>query len=215
MLLVLSLLTTLATNLALANPVADIFPSFQAEAKNQSYSLSARAENLDIGKLTHQDYSSGIAYGAKIIKLVKIPYPRIKAYLDKPGSLLSIVKAVKTQTNVEKISEAVREVSVKLEIKVPVIANFRTQDKVTARETADGRGVLEWIQIGTDGDLTYNQGLVIAEPDGNKTKIFVVGIYIIKPERKVPWIGRATAAKFAHDHYSNYISALEDLIPPQ
>jgi hypothetical protein len=51
-----------------------------------------------------------------------------------------------------------------------------------------------------------------AEPDGTGTRLFVLGVHIIKKESRVPWIGRATATSFAKTHYSNFILALESML---
>ena len=180
-------------------------------AKVTAYADKANAQSIDLNEELKTDFEPGLAYGATVTKVVPIPYPKIKSLMDSLGGLFKIVSAVTTQHNFKQIDQKPRELILSLEIKVPVVADFVTTDTLTAYEKL-GFGFLEWRQKGRDGDLAYNRGFLILLPDGLKTKVFVIGIHVLKPERKIAWVGRATARQFARTHYTAYVTALEDVL---
>jgi hypothetical protein len=178
-----------------------------------AYPKEMKPALLDLEEQLKTDYPSGIAYGAIVSKTIPVSSSEIKKILAAPGGIFRQVSAVKTQRNFTKIEEKPNFLNVKLAIKVPVFSDILTQDIISLKETPKGVGIMEWRQTGEAGDLAYNRGLFVITPDGDKSKVFVVGIHILKPERKIPWVGRATASNFAKTHYAGYISAVESLSP--
>ena len=178
--------------------------------KPKKWSTRPEAELVDLNKVIHTDFHLGIGYGAIVSKIIEKPFSEIRKALFEKGNIFRLVAAVKTQKDFVKLAQTDRELSLKLSIDVPVLSNFRTQDRIRVYEQ-NGRGVLEWQQIGDEGDLAYNHGVMIINDDRDRTKAFVLGVHIIKPERKIPWFGRGTAAAFAKSHYTNYITALEEV----
>lgn len=167
---------------------------------------------LDLNKLANVSFDSGIAYGVTVSKTVHTSYSDIRSRLQAPGGIFNVVSAVKTQRNFVKLEETANTLSLKLSIKVPIFSDFQTQDLVSLREDASGRGILEWKQIGDEGHLQYNRGAVVVESSGSSSRVTVIGVHILKQENKVPWVGRDTASTFAKTHYSNYIAALEEVL---
>lgn len=170
------------------------------------------SENIEVNKLMKTDFPAGTAYGAVAAKRLNVPYSKIRELFEKE-SLYNRVAAVPTLRNIEKKSESGKGLNqtlhIKTDIKVPVISDYHTEVAVTFHEDPKGRGLLEWKQESDYGQLDYNQGAVIAEPDGQATNIYVIGIHIIKREHRVPWLGRGTASAFAREHYSNFLTSLE------
>ena len=172
-------------------------------------------QSVDVNELAKTDYPNGIVYGAVASKILKAKFPEVRAVLKRPGGIFTFASVVETQRNLVKIKETPTSLSVRLAIKVPIVADILTQDEVKIiREEKDG-GVLEWRQIGDEGDLVYNRGDVVLKADGDNCRILVVGVHVIKEARKVPWIGRGTAAAFAKTHYANYIKAVETVLAPK
>lgn len=168
--------------------------------------------SLDLNKLLKTDFPEGIPYGAIATQTIDVPYERVRALLLDPEGSYRLVTSVKTMRNFQKLSESEGQVRLRMSIKVPVVSDFKTEVLSHSREVAKTFTALEWKQAGDFGDLTYNQGAVVAEPMGEKTKMLVIGIHILKPERKVPWLGRGTAKSFAKTHYGNFIEALRSAL---
>jgi hypothetical protein len=181
-----------------------IYPeNFRSELDNES---------LNVNDLLGAGYPDGIAYAGRAWKRSKVPFAKIKELLKTKGGIFKISSAVKTQHNFKVFAETPTELKYQLDIKVPIFDDFRTQSRLWTYEDKKGRGILEWQQPGSEGDLTYNRGLVIAEPDGEGSKLFVLGVHVIKPERKIPWIARGTAKNVAKQHYSHYLTAIETVL---
>jgi len=185
-------------------------PGAAFNPKNWSDRLELQA--LDVNNLLHTDLPDGIAYGAVATKEIDFPYKRVKQFLLSEGGSYRLVTSVKTMRNFEKISEIDGETRVKMNIKVPVVADIKTEVVSRVHQDAQGHGIIEWKQAGDYGDLVYNQGAVLVESAGEKTRVLVIGIHVIKPERRVPWFGRGTAKSFAKTHYGNFVEALETVL---
>lgn len=169
-------------------------------------------QGLDVNDLLNLGLDSGRAYGAVASQKIDFSLELIRKRISGPKNLFRSIAAVKTLTDVAetKCPHPASEPSFCLTtaIDVPILPDFHTDAQVILKENSDKRVVIEWKQFDDVGDLTYNQGATIAEPDGGLTKITVIGIHIIKQENKVPWIGRATARAFAETHYGNFIRGL-------
>lgn len=209
-----------STSVAAADFKTSIAKLVQAVVENKDDGVSLNPKKwptklesrlIDVNKLVHGDFPEGIAYGAVETKLVGIPFDQVKSFLLKDNGY-RLVTNVKTNRNFVKQASSDDEARFRLEIKVPVLSNFRTEVVSRVREDGEGRCVLEWSQAGEYGDLVYNQGAVVTSPEGNKTRVLVIGIHIIKTDRKVPWFARGTAKSFAKTHYGNFIEALESVL---
>jgi len=170
------------------------------------------AQSIDVNDLAKTDYPSGIAYGAVVSKIIKSKFADVLAAMTADGAIFKLASAVETQRNFTKTKEEPKSLRLKLAIKVPIVADIQTQDDVKVFEDSRGREIMEWRQYGEEGDLVFNRGAVIVQPNGDNCKVLVVGLHIIKPEKKVPWLGRGTATAFAKTHYGNYIKALESFL---
>ena len=198
-------------NVAKVNTYVDSILGRSPEHK-ANWSDKTSVQLIDLNKEAGTDFPSGIAYSVIVSKVIKHKYADIQAELKSVGGIYKVVSSVKTQRNFEKIRETPSELSLKLDIKVPIFSDFKTQDHIHIFEDSYKRGILEWSQIGTDGDLAFNRGAVVVEAAGDSSKVMVIGVHVIKPTKKVPWVGRSTASEFAKTHYQNYLAALEEVL---
>ncbi len=167
---------------------------------------------VDLNAEAGTSYDGGIAYAVVVDRRITCRYASVSAVLAKEGGILRVVAAVKTHRNLRKIYEELRLLRLKLAIHVPVIPDFETQAEIQVRDGPGERGVLSWRQLGTEGHLEYSRGAVMVQGDNAYCRVRVVGLHVIKPEHRIPWIGRLQADSFAREHYSNYIEALETVL---
>jgi hypothetical protein len=187
--------------------VHSVLDDQQLSPKTWSDQLSL--QSLDLAALLHSEFPEGIAYGATATKVISIPYVDIIQFLSAPDAIYSLVTNVPTLRDIHKISEDKDQLQMSLAIKVPVVSDFHTVIESKIYQDAKGRKVLIWQQVGDSPDLVYNEGAVICAEAQGKTRVFAIGIHILKSARKVPWLGRGTASAFAKTHYGNFITALE------
>lgn len=192
--------------------IADI-QSGEGKAKGifpEKWTPEIQSREILINDVTGENYPGGIAYGAICSRQLKQTFPEIAAFFAKGGVAEKLVRKVKTLVNVSHLAQ-VREGTIQMqtEIDVPVVSNFSTEVEVAQRKVNDRKLTVEWKQLNGWGSLTYNQGTAIIEPDGDRAKMTVIGVHIIKEANKVPWIGRATASSFAKSHYCNFIRAVD------
>ena len=174
-----------------------------------------QAKGLDINELAHTDYEGGRAYGAIAFQKLDFPFEQAKKELFRPGAILKLVRNVKTlrgTTKIESSKNSATEFCINTAIKVPVVSDFHTDVKVKLYDPSDRRTILEWRQVDDMGELSYNQGAAILEPDEGKSKVTVIGIHIIKPKNKVIWLARGVARSFAKTHYGNFVAALRKTV---
>jgi len=173
------------------------------------------SKELEVQEITGLDLgSSGRAFGA--IGYQRLPYSskEIATFLHKNKTPFELVSNVKTLRDIHLLSEKHDdksvEMSIKLAINVPVVSDFHTQIKIRAYEDEKKHGIYEWQSLNDEDDLNYVRGAVVVKAHDEKSSdVYVFGAYVIKPERKVPWLGRGTARSFAKSHYASYITALE------
>ena len=181
-----------------------------ADPKRWSKDLSVSL--IDLNGAAKTDYESGIAYAVSATKIIPRRFSEVQEIFAKLGGIHRMVAAVKTHRNLVKISEDLHELKLKLSIRVPVLSDFETQAVIRVSDDGQKRGILEWRQFGTDGHLSFNRGAVIVEAMEEAVKVRVIGLHVIKPEHRIPWIGRLQAEAFTREHYANYISALESVL---
>lgn len=213
----------LTPDVAYQQPVAQLLKSFIERVEPgrslypSAWTSAMQTETLDLNSLTGEHWESGRAYGATAAKVIDRPYVAIRDLLAKPGMTWALVNNVKTLRDLEKINSEegaeAGDLHFRTAIKVPVVSDFHTEVRLNLHELErDKREILEWRQVSDEGDLSYNQGFVLIEAVGAQTRVFAVGVHIIKLEKKVPWIGRGTASSFAKSHYANFIAALEKIL---
>src|SRR5262249_31484913 len=140
---------------------------------------------IDVNEVLHLHLLSGIPYGAVVSRQIDFPYAEVKTFLSKPGGAYQLVSSVKTLRNFDQRPDG----SVHMSVKVPVVADFRTEVTHRVHEDPPDRWILEWKQTGDYGDLAYNQGALVAAKDGDRTRVLVIGIHIMKPDHRVPSVG--------------------------
>jgi len=176
----------------------------------------SKATLIDLNDKVGSDFPGGIAYAATVEKQIPVNYEDVQNLFKNPHGVYKVVSAVKTLRDFHDMEEKPQDITLGLSVKVPVLPDFKTKERIRVyevnKEKGKERGTLDARQSGTDGDLAYNRAYVIVEPAGEKTNVFVIGVHILKPERKVPWLGRGTASNFAKTHYTNYILALEEAL---
>lgn len=191
----------------------------------KTWTAEMQAREIDVNELTGSNFASGRAYGAVAAKLLNQSFENLRARFSKPDELLKLMKKVKTLSITDVKPSKPNGYQVRTTINVPIPAalqgpaaffgipaEFHTVDDIRLHKFSDVRGILEWKQANDDGELSYNHGVAIIELAGPKTtKITVVGIHILKPERPIPLIGRPFATNFAKDHYESFIEALESI----
>jgi hypothetical protein len=184
------------------------------------WSEEGKATLVDLNDKVGTDFPNGIAYAATVSMQIPYPFKKVRELFKDEHGVYAVVSRVKTLRDFHDKEEKPQDITLRLSVKVPVLEDFKTREHVRVYEVApdkkapdkDVKGVLDARQSGDEGDLAYNRAYVIAEPDGDKTNVFVIGVHILKPERKVPWLGRGTASGFAKTHYTNYILALRDAL---
>lgn len=197
------LLTLLFTGLLHADIVADISTRLAQSIDPGPYTTDLQTRDLDL-----PTELPGRLYGAIAWKIVPQPLAKVRAFYAQPGAIFQTLAAVKTQRELEKLSESTNALELKLAIKVPVVRDYHTQDRLALENDR-----LSWRQSSGEGQLEYNQGYVQITPEGESAcRVLVVGVHLIKEEHRVPWIGRGTAARFARTHYAGYIDALETVL---
>ena len=189
--------------------------AIQAPLISEESRAKFKTELVDLNNAIGTNYPPGIAYAVTVSKVIPYKYSDIQNLLTSRGGIYKVVTSIKTLRNFEKLSESDSEVSLRLSIAVPLVSDFKTQGRIRISDHSEKRGVLEWSQIGTDGDLLYNRGAVVVEDNGKTTRAFVIGIHILKLKNKIPWVGRKTALDFAKTHYQNYLSSLEMALSAQ
>ena len=105
---------------------------------------SLELQGLDINKQLHTDLPDGIAYGGIAVKTIGVPYDTVKTFLLNHDGGYQLVTHVKTMRNFEKLPAGDGEIRMRLNIKVPVVADIRTQVVSTActrMKKADGYGM--------------------------------------------------------------------------
>lgn len=193
-------------------PIAPLLP--------KDFPSDLTAKELDIKDLTGLDVENGRAFGAIGYQRLPYSYKTIMAFLRKDKAVLQLSYNVKTLRDIHVLSEKRDdkgvELKLKLAINVPVVSDFHTQIQINAYEDERGHGIYEWRGMNDEDDLNYVRGAVVVKPHDDKScDVYVVGAYVIKPERRVPWVGRGTARSFARSHYSSYITALETSLKNQ
>jgi hypothetical protein len=173
------------------------------------------AELIDLNEKVGTDFRSGIAYAATVAATVHATPSEIKKLFDDEHGVMNVVSRVKTLRNFENIEEKPKQARLNLSVKVPVISDFKTREDVRVYQITPEKGVLDARQIGAEGDLDYNRAYVILEKAGEDLHVFVIGVHIVKQEKRVPWLGRGTASSFAKTHYTNYVNALVDALEAQ
>lgn len=186
---------------------ADVPAEIQARLA-QPIDPGAYTKELQTKKLDLPQEVPGQLYGVVAWQILPYPIARVREQLRKPGGIYEVLQAIKTQRDLVKLTETPTEVEVKLAIIVPVVSDYHTQDKITL----DGNR-LSWRQSTTDGELAYNQGYTQITAEGESAvRVLVVGVHFIKPESRVPWIGRGAASRFAIRHYGGYVTALGSVL---
>lgn len=171
------------------------------------------ATSIDLNKDIETDFESGIAYASTVALTIPVSFDTVREALKKdPHAVMDLISKVKTLRNFETVKESQSDDDLKLSVNVPVLADFKTHVRVRVYEVGQEKGVLDARQIGDYGDLAYNRCYVILEPDKDSTRAFVLGVHILKPEKKISWAGRAIATNFAKTHYSNYLYALMEML---
>jgi hypothetical protein len=178
-----------------------------------AWNKEIKSKEIDINEATGENYPGGIAYGAVCWRTLNHTFPEIAAFFAKGGVPEKIVRKVKTLVNFDDVQTSPDRMRtfMQTEIDVPVVSNFKTAVMVEQAKLSDTKYAVQWKQKSDKGSLVYNQGVAIIEALGDRSKMTVVGVHIIKEENKVPWIGRATASSFAKSHYCNFIRATDKI----
>lgn len=174
-----------------------------------------QTEELNFNELAKTHYEGGRAYGAVAFQKLDFTFARAKSEFSQPGFGLKLLENVKTLRNTEEVESpgnSTKEFCVRTAIEVPVRSDFHTDVKVRYYEPSDNKAILEWKQTDGLGELSYNQGAAILEPDGDKSRLTVIAVHIIKQTEKVPWVGRALARSFTKTHYGNFIEAFNKTV---
>lgn len=194
--------------------LVESFIARSGKAKNAypvNWTSELKAAELNFNDLTGAKYANGRAYGAIAYQKIALPFAEAKALLEKPGMLVKLIENIETLANTKKVESpknSEKEFCMQLAIKVPVVSNYQTHVRLKLNNSSEKREIIEWQQIDSFGQMSYNQGAAILEPDGDQSRVTIIGTHVLNKKNKVPWIGRSTAKSFAKVHYGNFIGAV-------
>src|SRR5262249_646701 len=95
--------------------------------------------SLNVNEILGTDYPHGIAYAAHPWKHSNVSFEKLKTLLNTKGGMFKICTAVKSQHNLKILSETDSTLTYQLDIKVPILDDFRTQAKLWTYIDKKGR----------------------------------------------------------------------------